>query len=133
MSDLPDDEVAVPLLVDGNNVMGATPDGWWRDRAGAARRLADRIGEWAAATGRPVTVVFDAPARDLPEGGHGAITVRYATRKGRDAADDRIVALVEESPVPVEVVTSDRGLAARVTGAGATVQGAGTFLGVLRG
>ena len=27
------------MFVDGNNVMGSRPDGWWRDRAGAARRI----------------------------------------------------------------------------------------------
>ena len=31
------------LLVDAANVVGARPDGWWRDRAGAARRLVDRL------------------------------------------------------------------------------------------
>ena len=30
---------AARLIVDGNNVIGSRPDGWWRDRAGAARRL----------------------------------------------------------------------------------------------
>ena len=31
------------LVVDGANVVGATPDGWWKDRAGAARRLHERL------------------------------------------------------------------------------------------
>jgi 8-oxo-dGTP diphosphatase len=31
------------LIVDGANVMGSRPDGWWRDRAGAARRLRDQL------------------------------------------------------------------------------------------
>ena len=31
------------LVVDAANVVGSRPDGWWRDRAGAARRLAGSI------------------------------------------------------------------------------------------
>jgi 8-oxo-dGTP diphosphatase len=38
-------EVLAPLtiIVDAANVMGARPDGWWRDRAGAALRLCDEL------------------------------------------------------------------------------------------
>jgi hypothetical protein len=35
-------------VVDVANVMGARPDGWWRDRAGAARRLYAQVSELAA-------------------------------------------------------------------------------------
>jgi 8-oxo-dGTP diphosphatase len=31
------------ILVDAANVVGSRPDGWWRDRAGATRRLRDRL------------------------------------------------------------------------------------------
>ncbi len=31
------------LVVDAANVIGARPDGWWRDRAGAVARLRDRL------------------------------------------------------------------------------------------
>jgi 8-oxo-dGTP diphosphatase len=31
------------VIVDGANVVGSRPDGWWRDRAGAARRLRDEL------------------------------------------------------------------------------------------
>jgi rRNA-processing protein FCF1 len=63
----------------------------------------------------------------LVEGEHGAITVRYATRRGRDAADDLIRELVAADP-SVTVVTSDRALRQDVEAAGADVIGAGTFL-----
>lgn len=33
----------VTIIVDGANVVGSRPDGWWRDRAGAARRLRDEL------------------------------------------------------------------------------------------
>ena len=68
---------------------------------------------------------LDVPQDDLPEGDHGTVTVRYATRRGRDAADDRIRELVVAGAT---VVTSDRALRADVEAAGATVVGAGTLL-----
>ena len=54
----------------------------------------------------------------------------YARRKGRDAADDRIVEEVEArygKHLETTVVTSDRGLIARLP-PGVTVTGAGRFL-----
>jgi hypothetical protein len=33
----------VTIIVDGANVVGSRPDGWWRDRAGAAVRLHDNL------------------------------------------------------------------------------------------
>ena len=36
------------IIVDAANVMGSRPDGWWRDRAGAARRLRDQLAGLAA-------------------------------------------------------------------------------------
>ena len=110
------------LVVDGNNVMGSRPDGWWKDRAGAARRLVEQIGEWAT---EDVLVYFDgAPHPGMPAPDH--VEVRYATRRGRDAADDDIAAYVASHDVPsdLRVVTSDADLARRVRGAGAEVVGA---------
>jgi len=115
------------LVVDGMNVIGSRPDGWWRDRAGAARRLHERLRRLPG----PVTLVLDGrPSRDLPEGTHDGVHVLYARRKGRDAADDRIIELLQsiDDPTGVEVVTSDRDLSARARALGATVTGAGKFL-----
>jgi predicted RNA-binding protein with PIN domain len=121
------------LIVDGNNVMGARPDGWWRDRAGAARRLLARVQCYAATINSTVELVFDVALPDVPEGDHGGVTVRYATSSGRDAADDRIRELLDSRGRPegrgsVEVVTSDRALAASARASGASIAGAGTFL-----
>jgi len=115
--------------VDGTNVVGSRPDGWWKDRPGAFRRLVDALQPLAAA-GDEVTVVFDGrPAPGLEAGDHGGVAVRWAERRGRDAADDTVVALVEADADPGArvVVTSDRGLAARVEALGAPVEGAGGF------
>ena len=117
------------VLVDGNNVMGAGVAGWWRDRPAAARKLVDRLRCYRSTTGATVEVVFDVPDPDLPEGEHDGVVVRYATRRGRDAADDRIRALLDaRDDDDVEVITSDRALAASARERGASVTGAGTFL-----
>jgi predicted RNA-binding protein with PIN domain len=117
-------------LVDGTNVVGSRPDGWWRDRHAAFARLVVRL-KRLAEHGDEVTVVFDGAAVDpLQEGDHGGVHVRWARRRGRDAADDRIVELVEVDgdPSGLRVVTSDRALAGRAQAAGAVVDGAGSLL-----
>ena len=117
------------LLVDGNNVIGSVPDGWWRDRPGAVRRLVARLQCFVATTGTPTQAVFDVPQPDLPEGDHDGVRVHYATRKGRDAADDRILELLDEGfDDEVEVITSDRNLAEGARRRGARVSGAGQLL-----
>lgn len=68
---------ATILVVDGNNVIGAVADGWWRDRPAAVRRLLGRM----QCLGEPAVLVLDVAQPDLLEGDHGGITVRYATRR----------------------------------------------------
>ncbi len=117
------------ILIDGMNVIGSRPDGWWRDRDAAVRRLVERLKRLAEA-GESVTVVFDGkPLDDLPEGEHEGVSVQYARRSGADAADDRIVELIQERPDDFQVVvTSDHGLQERLAGLGVKVEGASTFL-----
>ena len=119
------------IVVDAMNVIGSRPDGWWRDRDGAALRLAGRLQRLAAATGDEVTAVLDGrPIRSLPEGTHDGVAVLYAGRGGRNAADDRIVRLVEEDEEPASllVYSSDRDLRRRVQALGASGAGAGSLL-----
>jgi predicted RNA-binding protein with PIN domain len=119
------------LVVDGMNVIGSRPDGWWRDRAGATRRLLARLQALHRAVGDPVTLVLDGrPLPDVPEGDHDGVQVVYARRGGRDAADDRLVELLGDldEPGDVTVVTSDRGLRTRVRELDATVVGTGNLL-----
>jgi predicted RNA-binding protein with PIN domain len=120
-------------IVDGNNVMGTRPDGWWRDRRAAQRRLVDRLETFADARDAPVTVIFDGRPHDA--GGGVRVAVRFARRSGRDAADDDVAALVAGHPEPENliVVTSDGELADRVRAHGARVIGAGAFLDQLDG
>jgi predicted RNA-binding protein with PIN domain len=123
----------VRWVVDGMNVIGSRPTGWWRDRPGAMRELVEELKDFAEETGEPVTVVLDGKPFEL-EGGH-AVSVHFASRRGPNAADDDIAALVEseDDPSDLSVVTSDADLARRVRDAGATVVGAGNFRRLLDG
>src|SRR5689334_11938880 len=101
------------LIVDAANVIGSVPDGWWRDRAAAVRRLRDAL----TALSEEVVLVVEGAARGVePVAG---VRVVSAPRSG----DDAIVELVEASPLPITVVTADRGLRARVEALGAAIEG----------
>jgi predicted RNA-binding protein with PIN domain len=119
-------------IVDGMNVIGSRPTGWWRDRPGAMRDLVEELEAFAGRGGEEVTVVLDGKPFDL-EGDR--VDVRFASRRGPNAADDDIAALVADDPEPggLSVVTSDGDLARRVRGAGASVVGAGGFRRLLDG
>jgi predicted RNA-binding protein with PIN domain len=114
------------FLVDGMNVIGSRPTGWWRDRPGAMRALLEELREFGAREGHDVTVVFDGRPFELEGDG---VEVMFATRRGPNAADDDIAALVQrdEAPGELSVVTSDGDLARRAREAGAAVVGAGEF------
>jgi len=59
----------VTIVVDVANVMGSRPDGWWRDRAGAAARLHAEIVRLAT-SGRAILPDTIVPDTDPPaEGG----------------------------------------------------------------
>jgi uncharacterized protein YaiI (UPF0178 family) len=113
-------------LVDGMNVIGSRPTGWWRDRPGAMRSLVEELERLAARTGDEVTVVLDGRPFELES---DSVGVRFASRRGPDAADDDIAALVEQDDAPAElsVATSDAGLARRVRDLGASVVGTAEF------
>jgi predicted RNA-binding protein with PIN domain len=116
-------------LVDGMNLIGSRPDRWWNDRDGAVRRLLGELDRFATATGDELTVVFDRRPPDLQPGRHGAVAVAFASRRGRNAADHEIVAMVGDDPDPagVRVVTSDRWLAGRARDLGAGVEPSSRF------
>jgi predicted RNA-binding protein with PIN domain len=120
----PDPSSDTIWVVDASNVIGSRPDGWWRDRAGATRRLVAQLDRFAADTGEPVIVVLDGGEPPTAE----RTEVVVAARRGRDAADDEIVALLEARGADgARVVTSDAELARRVRALGADVEGAGGF------
>jgi hypothetical protein len=118
----------VRWIVDGNNVMGARPDGWWNDRPAAMERLTQEIALWCRTHADQVILVFDGPSlRRVSILAGGNLQIRFAGRNVRDAADDAIVVRAMEAEPPLTVVTADRGLRRRLpTSAG--VEGPGTFL-----
>ena len=114
-------------IVDGMNVIGSRPTGWWRDRPGAMRALVEALDAFAERGRDAVTVVFDGKPFELEHSDR--VEVLFASRRGRNAADDDIAALVESDadPAGISVVSSDGELARRVRDAGAAVVGAGEF------
>jgi uncharacterized protein YaiI (UPF0178 family) len=99
------------------NVVGSRPDGWWRDRRGAMRRLVESLEQ----IDEEVLVVFDGAPFEV-DAEH--VEVRFASRRGPNAADDDIAAIAQEGDT---VVTSDADLERRVRERGAAVVGAGAF------
>ncbi|MDH2444730.1 NUDIX hydrolase [Amnibacterium sp. CER49] len=131
------------LVVDVANVMGSRPDGWWRDRRGAAERLLAALAARTAAG-------FDEPAADGPlpvvvrwprvvavvEGeARGAtapepVELVAAPGSGDDAIVDVTLDLLGQG-YRTRVVTADRGLRERVEAAGAAGERPGDLLGRL--
>jgi predicted RNA-binding protein with PIN domain len=108
-------------IVDGMNVIGSRPDGWWRDRHRAMVTLVESLERWALVDGAEVTVVFERPPSPPIES--AVVAVTSAPSPAPNSADDEIVRLVRGDPHPeqIRVATSDRALSERVRGAGATV------------
>lgn len=112
------------LVIDAMNVIGSRPTAWWHDRDQAVRDLAGRLHRYAEVSGATVTLVVDGyPIDELPEAERGRMRVRYAHSSARDAADDRIVALLEVSDELTTVVTADRALRRRAADRGAALMG----------
>lgn len=117
----------VRWIVDGMNVIGSRPDGWWKERGGAMVALVEHLDRWAATHGDRVTVVFERPPSSaIPA---SVIEIAYAPRAAANSADDEIVRRVQADPQPhdIRVVTSDNGLSDRVVGLGASVHPAASF------
>lgn len=114
------------VVVDGANVVGSRPEGWWKDRAGAAARLHARL-LGADLDGADIVLVLEGRARPgvaagVVEGGEGRVRTVHAPGEG----DDEIVRQAAEATAvghDVVVVTADRGLRERVEVLGASTVG----------
>ena len=108
------------LIVDGANVVGSRSDGWWRDRAGAARRLHEQL--WSAVLPyEEIVLILEGKARQgIPAGQDGRLRTVHAPGSGDDAIVEAVIAEVEIGDGrDVTVATADRVLRDRVTAAGA--------------
>ncbi|WP_103351630.1 NUDIX hydrolase [Amycolatopsis sp. CA-128772] len=120
------------LVVDAANVVGSRPDGWWRDRHGAAERLRDQLAKLAEAgvpdPGDPavswwprIILVVEGQAKHVtPATG---VEVVAADTDG----DSKIVEVVARQQARVLVATADRELKRRVEALGAEILGPGTL------
>ena len=110
------------LLVDAANVVGSRPDGWWRDRPGAARDLVTRVRRAVVdgALAGPVVIVLEGQAKQgVEEGLDDGVEVVHAPGHG----DDTLAAVAAERDDPVVLVSADRDLGVRVRRSGARVVG----------
>jgi hypothetical protein len=118
------------IVVDAANVVGSRPDGWWRDRAGAARKLLLKLASLQERLQETtdVVVILEGAARaavsgpDAPDVG----TLRVVLADG--SGDDTITAVTAETAArddnpTITVVTADRGLRQRIEPLGATPAG----------
>ena len=114
----------VIVVIDAANVVGSRPDGWWKDRLGATRRLLQgvetlrgrvtRHGDgWVVLAG--AELVTEGAARGIPSGTWARVVDAAAS------GDDTVVAQTGKH-VDALVVTADRGLRARL-GSAAAVAG----------
>ncbi|HIZ98560.1 MAG TPA: hypothetical protein H9805_08275 [Candidatus Janibacter merdipullorum] len=118
------------VVVDAANVVGSVPDGWWRDRLGATKRLRDRISPDALRETLDldvvplVVLVTEGRARGV-ESSDPLVRVVDAPGSGDDAIVDLVEDLAAKGETAV-VVTADRGLRARVVELGACTVGTRT-------
>ncbi len=105
------------LVVDGANVVGSRPDGWWRDRAGAAARLHGRLAVADTSYDEIVLVLEGQAKGGVPKGKDAHLRTVHAPRDGDSAIADEARALRERDE-DVVVVTADRGLQLRVEALG---------------
>ena len=112
------------LIIDGANVVGSRPDGWWRDRPGAARSLHEKLST-AGLPQNEVVLLLEGEARSGVHAGQmGHIRTVHAAGSGDDAiVDEMVKQLGVGDGRAVIVVTADRKLRDRIEAVGASTKG----------
>ena len=110
------------LVIDAANVVGSRPDGWWKDRAGAARRLHEQLLVADPAYDEVVLVLEGAAKAGVRAGRDGHVRTVHAKGHGDDTILEQ-ARLAAQRGGRVAVVTADRMLQARVQGVGAVALG----------
>ena len=115
------------MIVDGANVVGSRPDGWWRDRAGAAARLHGRLAV-ADTSYDEIVLVLEGQARSgVPKGTDTHLRTVHAPKDG----DSTIVSearSARDRDEAVVVITADRALRQRVESLGCRTMSPGWLL-----
>ena len=120
------------LVVDGANVVGATPDGWWRDRAGAAVRLHGRLAVADTAYDEIVLVLEGKAKGGLRPGRDAHLRTVHAPRDG-DATIVKESRAAREREHEVTVITADRALQMKVEALGCRTMSPTWLLAVIGG
>jgi predicted RNA-binding protein with PIN domain len=107
------------LVVDGANVVGSRPDGWWKDRAGAARKLHERLVVADLSYDEVVLVLEGGAKGGVPAGRDGDVRTVHAPRDG-DSTITTEARTAGAAGHQVTVITADRLLQSAVQAAGAT-------------
>lgn len=118
------------LVVDGANVVGSRPDGWWRDRAGAAARLHGRLAVADTSYDEIVLVLEGQAKAGVPRGRDAHLRTVHAARDG-DASIVKEAAAAQEKGQDVVVITADRALAMRVEALGCRTMSPSWLLAVI--
>ena len=117
-------------MVDGANVVGSRPDGWWRDRAGAAARLHGRLAVADTPYDEIVLVLEGQAKAGVPRGRDAHLRTVHAAKDG-DSAIVKEAAAAHELGHDVVVITADRALAQRVVHLGCRTMSPSWLLTVL--
>lgn len=124
-------DVRPALVVDAANVVGSVPNGWWKDRAGAAARLgsqlaglsvpAEDLGVGGTHWFPEIAFVVEGEARALDDGAAGeSVSIIRAPGEGDDTIVEEAARRAADGQ-KVFVVTSDRELRSRIETVGANV------------
>ncbi len=119
-------------MVDGANVVGSRPDGWWRDRPGAAARLHGRLAVADTSYDEIVLVLEGQAKAGVPRGRDGHLRTVHASRDG-DAAIVTEAAAARGRGEDVVVISADRALRQRVEALGCRTMSPGWLLDLIGG
>jgi predicted RNA-binding protein with PIN domain len=120
------------LVVDGANVVGSRPDGWWRDRAGAAARLHGRLAVADTSYDEIVLVLEGQAKAGVPRGRDSHLRTVHAAKDG-DSSIIKEAAAARDRGSDVVVITADRALGQRVESLGCRTMSPSWLLAVLDG
>lgn len=115
------------IVVDAANVIGSRPNGWWKDRAGAARRLLANLAQLTTHLPETthVTVILEGAAKAAADGAEPTAP-RLSVVLADGSGDDTIVEVAAQAKADrITVVTADRALRDRVRSHGADTVGPG--------